>query len=241
MICHHHLLRRRLAHRRSGLRALLLLALVSAVPLRANSLAGDPWLDVLGALLAAHYQAPGELSVAWSRPPPGDLPAEPRVELVAVPPALASQLLVTVLVADAGGTTTRHTLVLRAELWLEGWSSREPTVAGSPVVPETLDVVRFDALRERRALASDVSLELDFLRSIAPGRLLTWNDVRRRPLVRRGQAVDVAASDGNLSVTLRAIALHDASRGQPVRVRNPDSRKEFTAVVVAESRATVTF
>lgn len=227
--------------RRLGVWSVLLLALVSTNPLRATPLAGDPWLDVLGALLANHYQPAGELNLGWSRPPPLDLPAEPRVELVSVPPVLSPQLLVNVLVADAAGTTTRHTFVLRAELWLEGWSPREPSPAGAPVVPEALDLVRFDALRERRALAADASLELDYLRTVAPGRLLTWNDVRRRPLVRRGQAVDVAASDGLLSITLRAIALHDAGRGQAVRVRNPDSRKEFTAVVVAESRATVTF
>lgn len=63
----------------------------------------------------------------------------------------------------------------------------------------------------------------------------------RRPLVRRGQSVEVLATDGNLIITLRALALQDAARGEPVRVRNPDSKKEFIALVVAESRASVRF
>ena len=62
-----------------------------------------------------------------------------------------------------------------------------------------------------------------------------------RPLVRRGQPVDVVASDGALTVSLRAVALHDAARGESVRVRNPDSKREFVAVVTADSRASVRF
>lgn len=221
----------------------LLSALTSvlAPTARAQSSGEDRSLAVITALLTHHFQPVGELSLAWSRPPPLDWPLEPRVELATVPSTLSPQLLVGVLVVDDAGNTVRHTLVLRAELWQEGWAPREPGQVGDPVAVDQLEVVRFDALRERRAMMADASLDLDYIRAVNPGRLLTWNDVRRRPLVRRGQAVEVLAVDGALAITLRAVALHDASHGQVVRVRNPDSRREFTAVVVAESRATVQF
>jgi hypothetical protein len=57
----------------------------------------------------------------------------------------------------------------------------------------------------------------------------------------RGQPVEVSAMDGALTVTLRALSLQDAARGESVRVRNLDTNKEFTAVVTAESKAVVSF
>jgi flagella basal body P-ring formation protein FlgA len=70
---------------------------------------------------------------------------------------------------------------------------------------------------------------------------VAWRDVVRRPLVRRGQDMEVVATSGALTVTLNGIALNDAASGESVRVRNPDSKKEFVAQVVSESRATIRF
>jgi flagellar basal body P-ring formation protein FlgA len=208
---------------------------------RARPVGEDVWLGVLTALLTHHYQVQGELSLTWSRPPSAALPLEPRVELTSLPQALSPQILINALVTDPQGQVSRQTFILRAELWQEGYATREPGRLGEPVALSDLELVRFDAMRERGVVTLDPTLELDFQRAVGPGRLLTWNDVRRRPLVRRGQSVEVAAVDGHLFVTLRAIALHDAGRGQSVRVRNPDSRREFTALVTGEARAIVNF
>ncbi len=201
----------------------------------------DAWLAALTPLLVAHYQPPGELVLAWSRPRPASAPAHATLTLLNVPAELASQLLVNIRATDAAGRVTEHTLVLRAELWRDGWAPREPAVLGDPVRSGQLDLRRFDALREREAVAADPALELNFARNIPAGRLLTWRDVARRPLVRRGQPVEVSAIDGPLTVTLRALSLQDAGRGESVRVRNPETNKEFTAIVTAESRAAVRF
>jgi flagella basal body P-ring formation protein FlgA len=98
-------------------------------------------------------------------------------------------------------------------------------------------------LRDREALSTSILQPGDwmFQRSVPAGRLLSWRDVARRALVRKGDVIEVAAVDGSLQVTLKAQALQDGGRGETVRVRNLDSKREFAALVVAPNRAEVRF
>ena len=234
--------------RPSAMRLLLLISLVLghwSLVISAASAADDaeePRLVTLAALLADRYQTTGDLRLSWHRPPPATVPLDTDLAVVSAPPELSSQILVGLRATDTAGRPADFTLVVRAELWREGWALRQPAPLGAALTATALDSRPYDALRERDALALDpASPELDFARAVPAGRLLVWRDVIRRPLVRRGQSVDVLATDGALTVSLRAVALHDAARGEPVRVRNPDSRREFVATVVAESRASVRF
>ena len=203
--------------------------------------APDPWLDTLSALLSDRYQVTGQLHLSWNRPRPVAAPVDADLVVVTAPNELAPQILVTVRATDSAGVSSEHMLVLRAELWRDGWMIRDPVTAGSRLDPLALDPRRYDALRERDCIPADAKLELDFARNMPTGRLLAWRDVVRRPMVRRGQSMEVVATDGGLTVTLQGIALNDAARGENVRVRNPDSKKEFVAQVVSESRATIRF
>ena len=228
-------------------RLFILLGVLSALALARAEVAApatdgtDRWLDTLTTTLASRYQVTGELKLSWNRPRPATAAADAELAILAAPAELTQQILVKVRATDAAGQAAEHILVLRAELWREGWMLRDPASVGSPLIPGILEIRRFDALRERDALPSDVTDEFDFARNLPAGRLLLWRDVVRRPLVRRGQPLEVVASDGALTITLHAVALNDAARGESVRVRNPDSKKEFVAQVVSESRATIRF
>jgi flagella basal body P-ring formation protein FlgA len=213
-------------------------ALAPATP---PATAEDLWLVSLTALLADRYHTTGELRLSWIRARPAGTPADADLVLVSAPSELASQLLVTVRATDAAGRAAEHTLVLRAELWRDGLALRDAAPTGAPLDPASADIRRFDALRERDALPLNAVNEMAFARAVPAGRLLTRRDVIRFPLVRRGQTIEVLATDGRLTVTLRAIALNDAGRGETVRVRNPDSKKDFVAEVIADSRATIRF
>lgn len=230
--------------------ALLALPAVEPAPAASPapaSAAEDPWLVTLSALLAERYRVAGELRLSWHRALPAAAPRDADLELVAAPAVLAPQILVHVRARDAAGRVTDHSLLLRAELWREAWVLRQPAAAGAPLQLADLEPRPVDTLRERDALAfdsasaSDAPAEHDFARAVPAGRVLVWRDVVRRPLVRRGRPVEVVATDGALTISLRAVALHDAARGEPVRVRNPDSKREFVAVVTADSRASVRF
>lgn len=202
----------------------------------------EPWLETLSALLTERYRATGQLTLSWARPRPAAAAiASADLAIVDAPAELAPQILITVLSTDLAGVTRNHTLILRAELWRDGWCPRDAVRTSTRLDPAAMEPRRFDALRQKEALPADPDAELDFTRNIPAGRLLTFRDVTRRPLVRRGQNLEVLASDGALTITLHAVALHDAGRGEPVRVRNPDSKKDFVAEVTGESRASVRF
>jgi flagella basal body P-ring formation protein FlgA len=150
---------------------------------------------------------------------------------------------VRVRVSGPSGSADEQTLAFRAQLWRDAWSARTPMERGASLDPASCDVRRIDALRDREALSTAILQpgEWMFQRSVPAGRLLSWRDVARRALVRKGDVIEVAAVDGSLQVTLKAQALQDGGRGETVRVRNLDSKREFAALVVAPNRAEVRF
>ncbi len=220
-----------------------LLSLSSAFVVPALAEDFDPWLAELTLLLEERFEPEGRLELKWGRQRPAVFSHGPDAVLsvTMAPSQLSRQMIVKVRLTADDNTSTDHSLVLHASLWREGWALRAPSTLRSPLLPSMVEARSFDALRHRDVLTGELPAELDFARSLPADRLLTWRDVVRRPLVRRNEPVEVVASDGALTVTLRGIAMHDAARGESVRVRNPDSRREFTAIVSATAQAQVNF
>jgi flagella basal body P-ring formation protein FlgA len=134
------------------------------------------------------------------------------------------------------------TFVLRASLWRDAWATRQPLTIGETFSVSSLETRRIDLLRERDALTASTGDEsYIFARAVPAGRLLTWRDIARRPLVRKGDLVDVSAADGLLVVTMKALAMENGAKGETVTVRNPESRKDFAAMVIDENRVQVRF
>jgi flagella basal body P-ring formation protein FlgA len=97
-------------------------------------------------------------------------------------------------------------------------------------------------LRDREAVPASVGDESYLIaRAVNSGRIVTWRDIARRPLVRKGDLVEVSAADGMLNVTIKALALQNGAQGEAVTLRNIESRKDFTAFVTDENRAQVRF
>jgi flagella basal body P-ring formation protein FlgA len=80
-----------------------------------------------------------------------------------------------------------------------------------------------------------------FARAVQAGRIVTWRDIARRPLVKKGDMVEVSATEGVLSITMKAMALSNGAQGEAVTLRNLESRKDFTAFVIDENRVQVRF
>ncbi len=203
--------------------------------------------DFVGALagnLVAHYKLEGELQLellrTWSAPA-----RDARVwtvEVTEYPAVMASAMLVRCRVLADGESAGEYTTTLHATLWRDAWSARLPLAANGAFDPTLLDVRRVDFLRERDALPATVGDHgFMFARSVQPDRLLTWHDVSRRPLVRKGDLVEVAAIDGQLQVTMKGLALENGAEGDTVSIRNPESKKDFAAQVVAENRVQIHF
>jgi len=206
--------------------------------------AQDHFIAVVTRELAAHFNLEGELQLELLRNwnPPTRLARDWQVEITEFPTLPASSMLVRCRVLADGASVSEPTLVLRAALWRDAWVAREPLVTGATFDAALLDTRRTDLLRERDALPAAVG-DHSFVisRAVQAGRVLTWRDIGRRPLVKKGQLVEVSAADGQLSLTMKALAMQDGSHGEVVMVRNLDSKKDFTAYVVDENRVEVRF
>jgi flagella basal body P-ring formation protein FlgA len=151
-------------------------------------------------------------------------------------------MLVRCRVLADGIAAADSTIVLRAALWRDVWVARQPLIRGATFNPTELETRRVDLFRERDALPAVVGdRSFSLARGVNAGRVLTWRDITRRPLVRKGDLVEVSAGDGMLLITMKALAMENGAEGDTVTVRNPVSRKDFAAMVVDENRVQVRF
>ncbi|HND62231.1 MAG TPA: flagellar basal body P-ring formation chaperone FlgA [Opitutaceae bacterium] len=194
--------------------------------------------------LSAHYRLDGELQLELLRPwsPPARTAAAWTLAVLDYPAAPSGSMLVRFELRADGEAVADQTLVVRAALWRDVWVARQPLALGAQFDPAQLDTRRVDAFRERDALpASAGDRAYIFARGVAAGRLLTWHDLGRRPLVRRGQLVEVSAVEGLLTITMKGLAMENGAQGDTVTIRNPESHKDFSALVVDENHVQVRF
>ncbi len=230
---------------------LSVVACVTAATIRAENteavagpLTREDFTKALSANFVSHFNLEGDLQLdllrAWSAPE--RVAREWSVDVSEFPALIAPAMLTRCRVLADGQVAAEYTITLHAALWRDAWSAREPVNANSTFDPAHLEVRRVDFLRERDALPATVGdRTFIFARAIQSNRLLTWRDVARRPLVRKGDFVEVAAVDGMLQVTMKGLAMENGAQGDTVTIRNPESRKDFAAQVIAENRVQIRF
>jgi flagella basal body P-ring formation protein FlgA len=222
----------------------LLLAIASPAIGAPVPLARDQFISQVAADLSNHFKLEGELQLELIRPwsPPARLAETWNVELLDYPAVAASSMLVRCRVLADGANAAEATLVLRACLWRDVWTARQPLVMGATFEASELETRRVDLFRERDALPAVVGdRSYAFTRAVNAGRVLTWRDISRRPLVRKGNLVEVSAGEGALLITMKALAMENGAQGDTVTVRNQESRKDFAAMVVDENHVQVRF
>ena len=194
--------------------------------------------------LTSHFNLEGELQLelpkGWA--PPATAADHWRVELAEYPSLASSAMLVRMRLFGDGALAADASLVLRAVHSREVWVARQPVALGAIFDPTALDTRRVDLFRERDALPTSAGDRgFVFARGVSAGRVLTWRDLVRRPLVRKGDLVEVSVAEGQLTVTMKALAMESGAQGDVVTLRNPESRKDFVAVVTHENRVQVRF
>jgi flagella basal body P-ring formation protein FlgA len=204
----------------------------------------ENFISAVSGNFVTHFNLEGELQLellrAWSAPT--RVAHEWTVDMSEYPAVLAPAMLARCRVLADGQVAGEYTITVHAALLRDAWSARQPVSANTTFDPAQLEVRRVDFLRERDALPAAVGdRSFIFARSVQPNRLLSWRDVARRPLVRKGDLIEVAAVDGMLQVTMKGLAMENGAQGDTVTVRNPESRKDFAAQVVAENRVQIRF
>jgi flagella basal body P-ring formation protein FlgA len=162
------------------------------------------------------------------------------IAIVEYPSSAGASMVVRFRVIADSETVAEDTVVLRASLWSDAWFAREPLASGAALDTSLIDARRIDYFRMRNAIPVGTP-DTDFVlsRSVQAGAMLTWSDVGHRPLVKKGDVVEVSAREGLLRVTLKGLALQNGALGDTVTVRNPESLKVIPALVVGENRVEV--
>jgi flagella basal body P-ring formation protein FlgA len=228
----------------------LLAVLLTGLPLAAEEtnpigpLAQDAFVSAVSRELTAHFNLEGDLQIellrAWT--PPQVVARDWQVVITEYPSIAGSAMLLRCRVLADGQTAAEATLTLRASLWRDAWVARQPLLNGAVFDPALLEARRVDLFRDRDALPAAVGDQtFVFARAVNTGRVVSWRDIARRPLVKKGSMVEVSAAEGTLSITMKALALQSGAHGEAVTLRNLESRKDFTAFVIDENRVQVRF
>ena len=124
---------------------------------------------------------------------------------------------------------------LRASLWKEVWISQRSLKRGDVLQAGDLGRERRDALVSRNHIEADtlevVADQWEIVENLNSGLPLNRWSVRRKPVVYRGQLADALVHSGSLTISLKVQVLEDAIPGQPVRVRNPNTKRELQGKV----------
>lgn len=76
-------------------------------------------------------------------------------------------------------------------------------------------------------------------RTLLPGRYVPVSALREAYLVEKGASVDVYFVAGNLTITMSAVTLESGAAGDQVKVRNPESGKVLSGIVMADGTVRV--
>lgn len=213
-------------------------------PAVAAPLTQDAFTAALTRDLSTHFNLEGDLQLEFLRPwsSPDRVARDWQIQISEYPSVAATSMLLRCRILADGQSLGETTLTLRAALWRDAWVARQPISNNTPFDASALETRRVDLLRERDALPAAVGdHSFNFVRGVQAGRLLTWRDIARRPLVKKGEMVEVSAADGMLVVTMKALAMQNGAQGEVVTVRNLDSKKDFSAFVIDENRVQVRF
>jgi len=132
---------------------------------------------------------------------------------------------------------------IRCQLWKEVLVPKAKIERDLALKAEFFGTRMIDTLAMGKQLVAkdtDVS-KLESVRTVGAGQILEWSDVQVIPLVREGDIVEVVAAEGLLHITMKAQALEDGAKGEFIRLRNIQSRKDLQAEVINEKRARVHF
>ena len=62
-----------------------------------------------------------------------------------------------------------------------------------------------------------------------------------RPVIRKGQVVEVVAQQGLLAISMKALALESGAAGDLIKLRNLESRREINGQIINESKVQIHF
>ncbi|MEY4691049.1 MAG: flagellar basal body P-ring biosynthesis protein FlgA [Verrucomicrobiota bacterium] len=180
-----------------------------------------------------------EIEVRLSRPwRTVQIPDEPmEVRLQDLPPAGLQSMISPKVEVSAGGESVGNWFQpLQVRHWCEVPVAASALRRGTPLAEAETVLERRDILGSRSVLRSLPSgLDgYELAEGLSAGQPFTDRSLRLKTVVFRGRRIDARIQTGTLEITTKVEALEDGHPGQSIRVRNPQSKREFRGVVQAE-------
>lgn len=134
-------------------------------------------------------------------------------------------------------------MLFRAQLWRKVWATPSRLERGLALSPAMLQPVNADVLAENQApVPADTDVTLyEAAQNINGDQFLTWRDLAPRQVIRKGQIVEVHASEGALNISMKGMALAGGGIGQEIMIRNLDSRRDIAARIIDSTAVRVNF
>lgn len=203
-------------------------------------------LDRIEKELARQFSLDGELRLNFGRHWQSiRVPSEDwQLTLTDLPiGGLTRSFMLRIRVSSADRVWADQQLVVEAQLWKPVLVATRPLERGDTLDRSSVEMQTIDTLRERSTpVPANTKIEAqELLQNVAQGAALTWKDIALAPLVRKGAMVDVTATGGGISVTMKAQAQTTGGAGDTVTVRNMESRKDFQARVIDRNSVRVNF
>lgn len=212
----------------------------------AHTLGADAFVAEIETELSARLHLNGELKLTLTQPwKVLKLPAADFAVVISETPAggINGTFLVRTKITSSGEIVSDLQVPFRAQLWQEVWTAASRLERGQALDRSLLSTTKVDVLREQQPplLAGVDPSTLEVAQTVNASRALTRRDVIERPLIRRGQVVEVVARQGMLAITMKALALESGAGGELIKLRNLESRKEFSGQILNESKVQVHF
>jgi flagella basal body P-ring formation protein FlgA len=215
-------------------------------PVAKRNLAESELKELLtAALQAEHVRDLGDLELTFTRPWKTVLvPDQPlTIRIVELPTVGVSPMFIVRFELRAGDEWAgAWQQPVRARIWRDLWVARAKLERGAVLADADRVLERRDVLAVRDAYLDDNAADaamLELAQSVPAGIPLTNQMIRPRTIVRRGQVAEAVVRDGPMEISLKVEILEDGAKGQQVRVRNPQSKREFRGKVENENTITI--
>jgi flagella basal body P-ring formation protein FlgA len=201
----------------------------------------------LTAALKTHLALDGDLRLSLTQPwAPPSVPANTpwKVSILQAPSSgISSTSLLRFRVDCAGERVGEWQTVVRAQLLRPVWAASARVGQKQPLSLSNCQSIQVDTLREKQApVPAETDLSTyESTQPLSPNQILTWKDISPRQAIRKGQLVEVIASEGAMNITMKGTAMTSGGVGEEIIVRNLDSRRDISARVVDGSKASVHF
>ena len=211
-----------------------------------HTLGADAFLAEAERELRAHLSLKGDLKLTLAQPWKAlKLPAEDFTVAISEIPTggITGTFLLRAKIMSGGDLVSDVQMSLRAQLWQDVWTATNRLDRGQALDRSLLTTSKVDVLREGQPqlLAEVDPTTLEIAQTVNASRPLTRRDVIERPLVRRGQVVEVVGRQGMLAISMKALAMENGAKGDLIKLRNLESRKEFSGQILNENKVQIHF